>query len=71
LVREKTETGRRVIVITAYALLLGAYESLKVLADGHAADSSYGIVLGALAAAAVGLVVPAVIGPTSQNQSGS
>lgn len=59
--RAKPEELRRAPAVTAIALVLGEYESLRALSDG-AAKADFGIVVGALVAAGVGLVFPVLLG---------
>jgi hypothetical protein len=53
---------RRAPAITALALVVAEYECLNVVASGDAIHGSFGLVVGALAAAAVGLALPILLG---------
>jgi hypothetical protein len=59
-----TEPGeeRRAAAVTALALVLAEYECLDVVGHGDAGRGDFGVVTGALAAAAVGLTSPVLLG---------
>ena len=50
------EPDRRVRIVLIYALILGEGSSLDALASGHSGRQTFGIVVGALVAAAVAIV---------------
>lgn len=64
----RDEPDRRAAAVTALALILAGYESLQVLVSGDAAGGSLRLVAGALAAATVGLALPALTRPVRFDQ---
>jgi len=64
------EVDQRATLVTALALGIGGFETLRVLAQGHADTQSFSIVAGSLAAAAVSLILSALArpGPAAGNE---
>jgi len=60
--RPRSAEDLRPAAVIALALVYAEYEALRVLASGDAGSGEFNFVVGALAAAAVGIVLPALLG---------
>jgi hypothetical protein len=67
--RRPRAEDRHAAVVTALALVLAEYECLDVVASGDPTRGGFSLVVGALAAASVGLALPVLLGPEDESMA--